>query len=121
MNATTGPAPQNGTAGWGRRILALAVDWAVASAISAGFFAFDPMATLGVFAAMTVLLVGTAGSTIGHRLLGLAVRTDTGGLPGPLRALVRTLLVCLVIPAVVTDPEGRGAHDRAAGTRIQRR
>ncbi|SEE01373.1 RDD family protein [Ruania alba] len=120
MNARTSSTPQHETAGWGRRLVGIAIDWALASAISAGFFDFDPMATLGVFAAMTVLLVGTAGSTIGHRLLGLGVRTEDGRFPGPLRALVRTVLVCLVIPAVVTDPDGRGVHDRAAGTTLRR-
>jgi len=36
-------------------------------------------------------------------------------------ALVRTLLLGLVIPAVVTDDDGRGLHDRAAGTVVVRR
>ncbi|UFU01663.1 RDD family protein [Ruania suaedae] len=105
---------------WGRRVAALAIDWLIASAISAGFFDYHPLATVAVFAAMTFLLVGSLGSSIGHRLLGLGVRGPGGGLPGPLRGLVRTLLLCLVIPAVVTGPDGRGVHDRAAGTTIRR-
>ena len=39
---------------------------------------------------------------------------------GPLRALVRTALLCLVIPAVVWGPDGRGLHDVVAGTTITR-
>jgi uncharacterized RDD family membrane protein YckC len=37
------------------------------------------------------------------------------------RGAVRTALLCLVIPAVVWDADGRGLHDKAAGTVIVRR
>ncbi|MFD1505218.1 RDD family protein [Georgenia yuyongxinii] len=103
-----------------RRILALCVDWALASAISAGFFQFDAMATLGIFALMTWLMLSTLSATIGHVLAGLAVRTLAGGFAGPLRALIRTVGVCLVIPAVVWGPDGRGLHDIWAGTVIRK-
>ena len=33
---------------------------------------------------------------------------------------VRTVLLCLAIPAVVTDSSGRGLHDKLAGTVIVR-
>ena len=33
---------------------------------------------------------------------------------------VRTVLLCLVVPAVVTDGYGRGLHDKIAGTLILR-
>ncbi|GAA4432980.1 hypothetical protein GCM10023169_39370 [Georgenia halophila] len=105
-------------AGLGRRLLGLVIDWAVASAISAGFFDYDPMATLAVFAVMTVAMVGTLSATIGHVVVGIAVRTPGRGPAGPLRALVRTVLLCLVIPAVVWTGDGRGLHDVAAGTTI---
>jgi hypothetical protein len=118
-----------------RRIVALAVDWALCLAISTGFFGADPMATLAVFAAENLLLVGTIGSTVGHRLLGMQVRpVPPAGpavrrgatvpdvvAPGALRAAVRTVLLCLVIPAVVWDADGRSLHDRAAGTVLVRR
>ena len=118
----------------GRRIVALAIDWALCLAISAGFFDAAPMATLAVFAAENLLLVGTVGYTVGHRLLGLQVRpappagrtpgsaTAVDGVaPGLVRAGVRTVLLCLVIPAVVWDADGRSLHDRAAGTVLVRR
>lgn len=98
--------------------MALFADWLVAVAISAGFFGYDATATLVIFATMTTVLVGTLGSTIGHRVLGLAVRDLTGGLPGLGRAAIRTIALCLVIPAVVWGPDGRGLHDRWAGTQI---
>lgn len=136
----------------GRRLVALLVDWVACLLISAALFpsagtvAFslvrgDPMATLAVFAVENVILVGTVGHTLGHRLLGLRVRTappaapgggradaratapltDPGRAPGLLRAAVRTALVLLVVPAVVQDADGRGLHDKAAGTVIVRR
>jgi uncharacterized RDD family membrane protein YckC len=109
------------TAGLGRRIVALAVDWGIASAISVGFFDNHPLATVGVFAAMTWLLLATLRATIGHTLTGLVVRRADGGVPGPGQALIRTVSLALVIPAVVWGPDGRGLHDIWAGTVITRR
>jgi hypothetical protein len=34
---------------------------------------------------------------------------------------VRTVLLCLLIPAFITDRDQRGLHDRAAGTVLVRR
>lgn len=112
---------QTTTAGLGRRVVALAIDWALATAISAGFFDNDPLATLLVFAAMTWLLLATRGATIGHTVLGLRVRRLAGGAAGPVQALVRAGSLCLVIPAVVWGLDGRGLHDVWAGTVIVRR
>jgi uncharacterized RDD family membrane protein YckC len=39
-----------------------------------------------------------------------------GGPIGPARAALRGLLLCLVVPALVLDGQGRGWHDRAAGS-----
>ncbi|WP_098465289.1 RDD family protein [Isoptericola jiangsuensis] len=111
-------------AGLGRRVVALCVDWAAASAISYAFFDLDSWATLGIFAVMNLILVGTVGSTLGHALLRLQVRRLDVSVPhlvGLGRSAVRALLLCLVIPAVVWDTDGRGLHDKAAGTVIVRR
>ncbi len=96
--------------------MALLIDWLAAVSISAGFLGYDAAATLGVFFVMTTVLVGTLGSTIGHRVAGIAIRRLDGQLPGLGRAALRTLALCLVIPAVVWAPDGRGAHDVWAGT-----
>ena len=74
-------------------------------------------ATLGVFALLNVLLVSTAGSTLGHRLFGMQVWQVRPG-SFPLQVVVRTALLCLVLPALVTSRDGRGFHDVWAGTRI---
>lgn len=109
-------------AGFGRRLLALCVDWAACLAISYGFFGGHQFATLGVFAVENLLLVATAGGTLGHRLAGLrVVREDGAPVVGFARGAGRAALLCLVVPAVVWDGEGRGMHDFAVGTRIVRR
>ncbi|PVU84277.1 RDD family protein [Cellulomonas sp. WB94] len=127
------PTGSGSLAPLGRRLVALLVDWAACSAISAAFFQSDAMAVVGVLAIENVVLVGTLGTTLGHRLLGLrvvrVVRADperTGPVepaaqPGLLAGAVRAVLLCLVIPAVVWDADGRGMHDRLAGTVIVRR
>ena len=104
----------------GRRVLALCIDWAASYAIAGAFFGGDQLAILIVFAIEQTLLVGLAGFGLGHRIAGLGVRRLGGGPVGLPRAALRTLLLCLVIPAVVFDPDQRGLHDKAAGTVVTR-
>ena len=113
----------------GRRAVAIVLDFLLCELIATLFgFRFGhangdirDFVPLIVFAVENVLLVGTIGSTVGHRLLGLrAVRVDDGGLPGPVRALIRAVLLCLVVPAVIWDRDQRGLHDRFAGTVLVR-
>ncbi len=109
----------------GRRIAALAIDWAIASAISLAFFSAGPwqtdgFVTLGLFAGIQVLFLLVANGGIGHLLLGMRVVPLDPGRLAPWRALVRTLLVCLFVPAVIWDADQRGLHDRLAGTLLVR-
>jgi uncharacterized RDD family membrane protein YckC len=112
---------------FGRRLVAVVIDWTLAQLVAHAIFAV-PVGTAGphsfvplaIFAAENLLLVGTLGSTIGHRLLGLQVRDLTGGVARPLQVLVRTALLCLFLPAMFWDRDGRGLHDRAAQTVIVR-
>lgn len=106
-----------------RRALAAIIDWMLSQLIVLGLLdipmdgggagAFAP---LGVFALMHLLLVGTLGTTIGHRIVGIGVRGVDGGPPRPQQALIRTLMVVLFFPAIFTASDGRGFHDKAAGT-----
>ncbi|WP_432523081.1 RDD family protein [Kineococcus sp. SYSU DK006] len=118
------PATGRGAvAGWGRRVLGLLVDWVAATLIAQAFLPglgreIGPLAVLVV---MHVLLVSTIGTSLGHAVTGIAVRTLDGRPVGFARGTARTLLLVLVIPAVVTDPDRRGLHDRAAGTVVVRR
>ncbi|MDP9694599.1 RDD family protein [Arthrobacter sp. UC242_113] len=105
----------------GRRILAITIDWTIALLISNVFLAGNSMATLAVFAAEQILLIGTLGYSIGHRAMGIHVVKPDGSAAGPLAALVRTVLLCLVIPAVIFDPDQRGLHDKAMNTVLVRR
>ena len=104
----------------GRRVLALCIDWAASLAISGAFFGGDAMATLFVFAVEQILLVGLAGFSLGHRIAGLRVERLDGGRAGLLAAVIRTVLLCLVIPAVIFDPDQLGLHEKAAGTVVVR-
>ncbi|MFD5278986.1 RDD family protein [Pseudarthrobacter sp. NPDC058362] len=104
----------------GRRIAAIAVDWGVAMLIAGFAFEGDRWATLAIFAVEQALLVGTLGYSIGHRVMGISVRRLAGGMPGPLAGLVRALLLCLVVPAVIFDADHRGLHDKAMNTVLVR-
>ncbi|GAX50838.1 RDD family protein [Streptomyces olivochromogenes] len=106
----------------GRRLAALAIDWALCLLIAYGLLThgYKPGATgnwaLLVFFVLGVLTVGTVGSTPGKRLLGLRIVPEGGGRLNPLRVLLRTALLCVVIPALIWDRDGRGLHDRMART-----
>ena len=106
----------------GRRFGALAVDWGLCMLIAYGLITegYDGQSTgnwaLLVFLVLSVLTVGTLGFTPGKRLFGLRVVALETGRVQPLRALVRTVLLCLAVPALVWDRDGRGLHDRLART-----
>ncbi|MQA93164.1 MAG: RDD family protein [Streptosporangiales bacterium] len=107
-------------AGFGRRLGAVLVDWALALTIAQGLIRGDEWLTLGVFALMYVVLLPTLGHTIGQRLFRLRVTTLTGGRPGLLWTLARTALLCLAVPALFIDHDNRGLHDRASATLVVR-
>ena len=109
---------------FGRRLLALCIDWAPAYFLSWSFFPTengpDPFITLGIFAALQYAFLITLNGSIGHLVLRMRVVPIAGGYLGFLRPLLRTLLLCLVIPAVIWDADQRGMHDRLAGTVLVR-
>src|SRR5512143_3628730 len=65
----------------GRRLLGIAVDWVIAVLIARTFLTGMPasLAPLAVLLVEHALLIGTAGGSIGHRLLGLRIETVDGG------------------------------------------
>lgn len=135
------PATGVGSVGaFPRRLIGVFIDWVLCILIAyavfdvpfaaAGGEAFIPLA---IFAAENILLVSTIGTTVGHRIVGLQVqrlapvpvRTPAGmsrlaGMPGPVSGLIRTVLLCLFIPALIPNLDNRGLHDQAAGTIIVR-
>ncbi|MCP2262371.1 RDD family protein [Streptoalloteichus tenebrarius] len=116
--------PQDGpdaVAGWGRRAVALLIDW-VPCALVAEFLTQNPATSaLALFAVYVTLAVAFTGRTVGKAAVGLRVaRVADRGRPPVGAAVIRAVLTCLVIPPVVYDKDGRGLHDRAVGTVVLR-
>ncbi len=113
---------------FGRRLVAVFVDWGICLLIAYAVFqvplgqtgvrSFVP---LGIFAVENLLLLPTLGATVGHRLLGLFIMSVHGRRVTFVQALLRTFLLCLAIPALIWDRDGRGLHDKAAATVLIRR
>ena len=116
----------------GRRLIAVALDWAIATTISVVFFtagetvldrlqSSNAAATLIAFALLQIVFIPTVGGSLGHLALGLRVVPVKAGWIGVLKPVIRTALLCLFIPAVIWDRDQRGMHDRLAGTVLVRR
>ena len=121
------------TAPFGRRLAALFVDWIVAGVLVAPFFVVPANATdaqylelafsrnwitTDVFVVTQTIFIWAFGSSLGQRLLKLRVVRADGGRVGLFRAFLRSVLLVLVIPALVTDSNSRGMHDKAANSAI---
>ncbi|MER7768995.1 RDD family protein [Kitasatospora sp. NPDC096140] len=116
--------PEEGSgslAGPGRRIGALFVDAWLISLISYGLIARGDLTeanlwTSPLYFVVVALLLSTTGTTVGKRLFGLRVVRLDGGRATIPQVLLRTLLLCLVVPPLVWDRDTRGLHDKAVGT-----
>jgi uncharacterized RDD family membrane protein YckC len=114
----TGP---NSVATPGRRIGGFGVDIVLAGLVAALFTAPALPRNWSVLAFVVeyfgfVLLFG---QTPGMRLLGLRViRVDRPARIGPGAALLRTLALTVLIPALIWDADGRGLHDRISRTAV---
>jgi uncharacterized RDD family membrane protein YckC len=108
----------------GRRVIAILIDWGVAYLLSWAFFptelGTDPFVTLAIFAGLQYVFLVVVSGSLGHLLVRLRVVPLAGGYLGLWRPLVRTLLLCLGIPALIWDRDQRGLHDKAAGTVLVR-
>ncbi|MFT3881777.1 MAG: hypothetical protein QM703_19225 [Gemmatales bacterium] len=93
------------------------------------------LVVLGVWFAIGLVAVSLFGFTPGQWAVGTRVaRVDLGAqrgaaeaagtepraAVGPVRALVRQLLIPFPVPALINDYNGRAMHDRATGTAILR-
>ena len=116
--------PEEGSgavAGWGRRLAAVLLDWRLCTwAIAGGLLQLERtdagLIGLGVFALENIVLVGTLGMTLGMRIFRIRVAALNGGRPSFGAVVLRTLLLCLAVPALILDRDRRGLHDRAART-----
>ena len=124
--------PAEGTdslAGLGRRTAAVMIDWLIAYGLAglglaSGVFSQSFLATavLLIWFVLGVASVRLFGFTPGQYLLGLRVASVDNRLHvGTGRAAARGLLIALVLPALFTDTDGRGFHDRLTGTAVVRR
>jgi RDD family len=105
-------------------MLALAIDW-ILSMLAVGAFAGSAIwtgqgwagwAPLAVFATETWILVALLGSSAGQLFTSIRVVRLSPKPLGLWRPLVRSLLVCLVIPPVIYNQDQRGLHDLAVDT-----
>ena len=113
------------SAPFSRRLLALFVDWltclaVVQGLVAAGAIAANPngLGTLALFVVESAFFTAIAGGSFGKLATRVrVVRSDGSGRPvSLLRALLRSVLVGLLVPPLLTFDE-RGLHDVAAGTR----
>lgn len=114
------------TASWGRRVLALIVDWAASSFVVILFMGWSDYARTGspgglwvllVFVVESAVLTATVGGSFGKMATRLrVVRVDGGGHVDLLRSFGRAIAVALVIPPLVFRPDRRGLHDVLART-----
>ena len=114
---------------WGRRFLALFLDW-LASLLAAGAIAgrgvtgahgWRAWLPMVVFLVESAFLVALVGGSFGQLITRIAVVRRTGGPVSLLRALLRSALVCLVVPPLIYNRDRRGLHDIAADTIALRR
>ncbi len=113
---------------FGRRLIAIFIDWTMCQLVAYAAFGVrvgqgssGSWAPLGIFAAENLLLLTTLGSTFGQRLLGLQLASVAGGRASIVQIVIRTVLLCLAIPALIWDRDQRGLHDKAAQTVLIRR
>jgi RDD family len=120
---------------FGRRIVALVIDWFIAyglvglavaiGLISQQEFLYTRTGSTAIAAVWIVLGIASVrlfGFTPGQLALGLRVASiDNRMHVGTGRAAVRGLLVFLVIPALFTDSDLRGYQDRFTNTAVVRR
>lgn len=112
-------------ASWPRRIVALFVDWILATLIAVGIigpgsYSHDPGSSwvvLAVFFVEVTVLTAFAGASFGQLLAGIRVLTLDGRPLHLLLATARTLLICVVVPPLIfRSDSGRGLHDLAVGS-----
>jgi uncharacterized RDD family membrane protein YckC len=128
MAETPGPPAGAPAPGWlaafepaplGRRLGALLADWLLCVLLSTVIA--DPRTSgwppVAVLVAVNTVFIGFFGQTPGMALTRLrCLAFADGGAIGPVRALLRAVLLVLIIPAAVMDDLRRGLHDRAAGS-----
>ena len=76
---------------------------------------------LTVYFVQKALLTALTGSSFGQLVSRIGVTRVDGRPIGAVRAIVRSALVCLVLPAAVIGPDRRGLDDLLLGTVVVNR
>jgi uncharacterized RDD family membrane protein YckC len=105
-------------ASWARRVAAVLIDGVASALVALAIlgperYSESSFGPLVVFFAETALGTALAGGSFGQLVTRIRVLRVDGRPVSLLRALLRSLLICLVIPPLVFRPDGRGLHDLA--------
>lgn len=103
-----------------RRILSMLVDASIAAAGNWLLLNGSQWGTTIIFLAINVVMLTLFGATLGQLLLGLRVLPVKGRSPMVLRALIRSLMMMLLIPVVISNSDRQLGHDMAAGVSVVR-
>lgn len=107
----------------GQRALGFLGDIALSVLVASAFTAphLPRNTSLLVFGIQYAVFAALLGQTPGMFIARVRlVRVDRPAPVGIVRAIVRTLLLMLLVPALIWDSDGRGLHDRASQTALVR-
>ena len=104
----------------GRRLLALVIDWTmcrlIAGLLSPDVIPSNDFSTLFIFFIEVCLFTIAFGASAGQRIMAIKVVSYPDQQRVKVaRVILRTLLICLVLPAVFTK-NGRPLHDHFANS-----
>lgn len=117
-------------ASWRARLAALVVDWAASMLVATAAFGIGRVLTghgwqvwtpMAVFFVQRAVLTALVGGSFGQLLARIGVTRVDGRPLGWWIPLVRTLMKCLILPAVVIGGERRGLDDLMLGTVVVNR
>ncbi|MBB1508815.1 RDD family protein [Tessaracoccus sp. MC1756] len=111
-------------ASWRARIAAMIGDWAASMLVAIAVFGIEVMTGTGwrsfmilaVYFVEASILTALTGGSFGQLIARIGIARLDGRHVGWWRAVVRTALKCLVIPAVVIGAERRAMTDLLLGT-----
>lgn len=124
------PASGRGSlATWRARVAALIVDWAASMGVAVLLFGtavlresgWRSWTILAVYFVQKAVLTALTGSSLGQLLARIGVTRLDGRPIGWGRSVLRSAMVCLVLPALVVGAERRGLDDLVLGTVVVNR
>ncbi|HIY86181.1 MAG TPA: RDD family protein [Candidatus Yaniella excrementavium] len=111
--------PESGLASmasYPRRIGAVFIDWFLASGVGMIIAPGNQWVVLAMFVFLHFALLWLFATTLGKRIFRIQVVQLGGATIRLYQAAIRAILLGLVIPVLIIDRDGRGLHDKLAGT-----